>query len=66
MKKMIIAIGSCNGEEELFKNWMAENYPEIDIVIENTDRGGLYEYDQQFKEWVLSAHENYFEQFCCI
>ena len=40
---MVIALDSCNGEEKQFEAWMNKNHPEIETVIENTDRGGLYE-----------------------
>jgi len=57
--KMIIAADSCNGEEAQFENWMNDNYPEIDTVIENTLEGGLYDDDGTRVE-----NENYWEKYC--
>ena len=64
MEKMVIALDSCNGEEKQFEAWMNKNHPEIETVIENTDRGGLYEWNEEFQEWQLVEHENYFDKYC--
>lgn len=57
LKEMIIADDSCNGEEEAFKNWMNENYPEIETVIKNTMHGGYYEN----RELV---QDNFWTEYC--
>lgn len=57
-KQMIIAVDSCNGEEQAFEKWMNENYPEIETSIENTLNGGYYENGE------LVENQNYWDQFC--
>jgi hypothetical protein len=56
--KMVIAENSCNGEEKQFEQWMNENYPEIDTIIENTLDGGLYDDDGNRIE-----NENYWDKY---
>ena len=56
---LVIAIGSCDGNEEYFENWMNATYPEIETRIENTLDGGLFDSDGERVE-----HENYWDQFC--
>ncbi len=57
--KMIISDGSCNGEEKQFEQWMNDNYPKIDTVIENTLEGGLFD-----DEGNRIENENYWEKYC--
>ena len=56
---MTIAEGTCNGEETQFRQWMNDNYPDIETVIENTMDGGLYDEDGNRVE-----NENYWEKYC--
>jgi len=63
MEKMIIVSGSCNGEEEQFLTWMNKKYPEIETSIKNTDRGGLYEWVEEYQEWQLIP-DNYWDEYC--
>jgi len=63
MERMIIALDSCNGEEEKFENWMNKNYPEIETSIENTLDGGLYEWNEDYQEWQLIP-DNYWDKYC--
>jgi len=62
-QKMVIASDSCNGEEAQFLAWMEKNHPEIDSSIENTDMGGLFEWNEEFQEWQLVA-DTYWDQYC--
>lgn len=57
--KMVIASDSCNGEEKQFEQWMNDNYPEIETVIENTLNGGLFDDDGNRVE-----NENYWDKYC--
>jgi hypothetical protein len=57
--KMLIGIGTCNGEEKQFESWINKNYPEIETFIENTMDGGLYDDD-----WNLIENENYWDRYC--
>jgi len=60
---MVIASDSCNGEESQFLLWMDNNHPEIACSIENTDIGGLFEWDEEFQEWK-SIPDTYWAQYC--
>ena len=62
-QKMVISSDSCNGEEEQFLSWMEKNHPEINSSIENTDMGGLFEWNEEFQEWHLIA-DTYWDQYC--
>ena len=57
--KLIIATDSCNGEEQKFENWMNENYPEIETIIENSLDGGAYDEDGNSVEY-----ENFWAEYC--
>lgn len=63
--KLIISIGSCNGQESEFEKWMNENYPEIETVIENTMDGGLFEWSESYQEWIpIFDQDDYWDRFC--
>ena len=62
-QKMVISADSCNGEEEQFLTWMTNNHPEIDSSIENTDMGGLFEWNEEFQEWHLIP-DTYWVKYC--
>ena len=61
--EMVIALDSCNGEENQFLAWMKKNHPEIASSIENTDRGGLFEWGEEFQEWE-SIPDTFWDQYC--
>lgn len=56
--KMIIAEGSCDGQEAKFEKWMNERYSEIETSIENSLNGGLFE------DGELVENKNFWDQFC--